>query len=182
MASSPERRPGGPGSARLRRRQLARQGRCWPSGVRVLRRAGEHRPGPAPRWTARGVTSRHGVRADFHLCARVTRSGVSAVKASEVLPSVRAGDPSSGLCSPFPPGQSASRRTDRLPGRWRRPPEPRTPAAFAAVAPHSLVPVPMDPTPGDSSLALRRFQDLLHELFQFDCADLDFGIYRILTA
>ena len=26
---------------------------------------------------------------------------------------------------------------------------------------------------------LEKFQDLLRELFQFDCADLDFGIYRI---
>ncbi len=39
----------------------------------------------------------------------------------------------------------------------------------------------MDRTPGDASPALRRFQDLLRELFQFDCADLDFGIYRILN-
>lgn len=29
---------------------------------------------------------------------------------------------------------------------------------------------------------LERFQSLLRELFQFDCADLDFGIYRILNA
>ena len=28
---------------------------------------------------------------------------------------------------------------------------------------------------------LARFQDLLRELFQFDCADLDFGIYRIMN-
>ncbi len=28
---------------------------------------------------------------------------------------------------------------------------------------------------------LRKFQDLLRELFQFDCADLDFGIYRIMN-
>jgi adenine-specific DNA-methyltransferase len=27
----------------------------------------------------------------------------------------------------------------------------------------------------------RRFQELLRELFQFDCADLDFGIYRIMN-
>lgn len=26
-----------------------------------------------------------------------------------------------------------------------------------------------------------RFQRLLRELFQFDCADLDFGIYRIMN-
>ncbi len=26
-----------------------------------------------------------------------------------------------------------------------------------------------------------RFQMLLRELFQFDCADLDFGIYRIMN-
>jgi adenine-specific DNA-methyltransferase len=29
--------------------------------------------------------------------------------------------------------------------------------------------------------ALKKFQDLLRQLFQFDCADLDFGIYRILN-
>ena len=28
---------------------------------------------------------------------------------------------------------------------------------------------------------LAKFQDLLRELFQFDCADLDFGIYRIMN-
>ena len=28
---------------------------------------------------------------------------------------------------------------------------------------------------------LAKFQNLLGELFQFDCADLDFGIYRILN-
>ncbi|MCS7181698.1 MAG: hypothetical protein NZ869_01080, partial [Thermoanaerobaculum sp.] len=28
---------------------------------------------------------------------------------------------------------------------------------------------------------LERFQDLLRELFQFDCADLDFGIHRIMN-
>ena len=28
---------------------------------------------------------------------------------------------------------------------------------------------------------LAKFQELLHELFQFDCADLDFGIYRIMN-
>ena len=27
----------------------------------------------------------------------------------------------------------------------------------------------------------RKFQELLRELFQFDCADLDFGIYRIMN-
>jgi adenine-specific DNA-methyltransferase len=26
-----------------------------------------------------------------------------------------------------------------------------------------------------------KFQHLLRELFQFDCADLDFGIYRIMN-
>ena len=26
-----------------------------------------------------------------------------------------------------------------------------------------------------------KFQGLLNELFQFDCADLDFGIYRIMN-
>lgn len=26
-----------------------------------------------------------------------------------------------------------------------------------------------------------KFQELLRELFQFDCADLDFGIYRIMN-
>ena len=29
--------------------------------------------------------------------------------------------------------------------------------------------------------SLKKFQDLLRELFQFDCADLDFGIYRIMN-
>ena len=28
---------------------------------------------------------------------------------------------------------------------------------------------------------LLKFQGLLRELFQFDCADLDFGIYRIMN-
>lgn len=28
---------------------------------------------------------------------------------------------------------------------------------------------------------LNKFQDLLRTLFQFDCVDLDFGIYRILN-
>jgi adenine-specific DNA-methyltransferase len=32
-----------------------------------------------------------------------------------------------------------------------------------------------------SENSLRKFQDLLRMLFQFDCADLDFGIYRILN-
>ena len=27
----------------------------------------------------------------------------------------------------------------------------------------------------------RKLQDLLRQLFQFDCADLDFGIYRIMN-
>ena len=31
------------------------------------------------------------------------------------------------------------------------------------------------------SNVLTKFQDLLRELFQFDCADLDFGIYRIMN-
>ena len=30
-------------------------------------------------------------------------------------------------------------------------------------------------------IPLERFQELLRELFQFDCADLDFGIYRIMN-
>jgi adenine-specific DNA-methyltransferase len=29
--------------------------------------------------------------------------------------------------------------------------------------------------------ALSKFRDLLRELFQFDCADLDFSIYRIMN-
>ena len=28
---------------------------------------------------------------------------------------------------------------------------------------------------------LVKFQNLLRKLFQFDCADLDFGIYRIMN-
>ena len=31
------------------------------------------------------------------------------------------------------------------------------------------------------SESLAKFQNLLRELFQFDCADLDFGIYRIMN-
>ena len=31
------------------------------------------------------------------------------------------------------------------------------------------------------SKPLEKFQSLLRELFQFDCADLDFGIYRIMN-
>ena len=31
------------------------------------------------------------------------------------------------------------------------------------------------------SKSLDTFQSLLRELFQFDCADLDFGIYRIMN-
>jgi adenine-specific DNA-methyltransferase len=33
----------------------------------------------------------------------------------------------------------------------------------------------------DAALELEKFQDLLRQLFQFDSADLDFGIYRILN-
>ena len=29
--------------------------------------------------------------------------------------------------------------------------------------------------------SLKKFQRLLREIFQFDCADLDFGIYRIMN-
>jgi len=32
-----------------------------------------------------------------------------------------------------------------------------------------------------ASITLEKFQSLLRELFQFDCADLDFGIYRIMN-
>ena len=35
--------------------------------------------------------------------------------------------------------------------------------------------------PAPSSPELAKFQALLRELFQFDCADLDFGIYRIMN-
>jgi len=31
------------------------------------------------------------------------------------------------------------------------------------------------------SKSIQKFQSLLRELFQFDCADLDFGIYRIMN-
>jgi adenine-specific DNA-methyltransferase len=31
------------------------------------------------------------------------------------------------------------------------------------------------------AMALEKFRHLLRQLFQFDCADLDFGIYRILN-
>ena len=38
---------------------------------------------------------------------------------------------------------------------------------------------PAEPSPPPRELV--RFQDLLRRLFQFDCADLDFGIYRIMN-
>ena len=34
---------------------------------------------------------------------------------------------------------------------------------------------------GDQPSPIQKFQSLLRELFQFDCADLDFGIYRIMN-
>ncbi len=34
---------------------------------------------------------------------------------------------------------------------------------------------------GDKRSPIQKFQSLLRELFQFDCADLDFGIYRIMN-
>ena len=37
------------------------------------------------------------------------------------------------------------------------------------------------PDRGAAGEKLARFQALLRELFQFDCADLDFGIYRIMN-
>ena len=39
----------------------------------------------------------------------------------------------------------------------------------------------MTTTSGDTQANLSKFQGLLRELFQFDCADLDFGIYRIMN-
>ena len=39
----------------------------------------------------------------------------------------------------------------------------------------------MTTTANGATTNLARFQDLLGELFQFDCADLDFGIYRIMN-
>jgi len=39
----------------------------------------------------------------------------------------------------------------------------------------------MTSTATASPTNLAKFQDLLRELFQFDCADLDFGIYRIMN-
>ena len=36
-----------------------------------------------------------------------------------------------------------------------------------------------EPVVGEAHLL--KFQQLLRELFQFDCADLDFGIYRIMN-
>ena len=35
--------------------------------------------------------------------------------------------------------------------------------------------------PATNNSNLQKFQRLLRELFQFDCADLDFGIYRIMN-
>lgn len=39
----------------------------------------------------------------------------------------------------------------------------------------------MTTTANDTSTNLAKFQSLLRDLFQFDCADLDFGIYRIMN-
>ena len=39
----------------------------------------------------------------------------------------------------------------------------------------------MTTTPTATTTDLIRFQALLRQLFQFDCADLDFGIYRIMN-
>ena len=39
----------------------------------------------------------------------------------------------------------------------------------------------MTTTSADTQTNLDKFQSLLRELFQFDCADLDFGIYRIMN-
>ena len=39
----------------------------------------------------------------------------------------------------------------------------------------------MTTTANGATTNLARFQALLRELFQFDCADLDFGIYRIMN-
>ena len=39
----------------------------------------------------------------------------------------------------------------------------------------------MTTTSANIQTNLSKFQDLLRELFQFDCADLDFGIYRIMN-
>ena len=38
-----------------------------------------------------------------------------------------------------------------------------------------------NPTQQNHGYAARKFQDLLKKLFQFDCAELDFGIYRIMN-
>ena len=39
----------------------------------------------------------------------------------------------------------------------------------------------MTTTANDKSTNLAKFQSLLRDLFQFDCTDLDFGIYRIMN-
>ena len=44
-------------------------------------------------------------------------------------------------------------------------------------APDRSVPAKPPPPPPEQA----KFQDLLRELFQFDCADLDFGVYRIMN-
>jgi len=43
------------------------------------------------------------------------------------------------------------------------------------------MPTASSATSGGHEGHLEKFQDLLRELFQFDCADLDFGIYRIMN-
>lgn len=43
------------------------------------------------------------------------------------------------------------------------------------------MPTASSATSGGQKGHLEKFQELLRELFQFDCADLDFGIYRIMN-
>ena len=47
--------------------------------------------------------------------------------------------------------------------------------------PAGLVTPETDPDAVTKKTPIEKFQSLLRELFQFDCADLDFGIYRIMN-
>ena len=68
------------------------------------------------------------------------------------------------------------------PSRWLLPAAPRAGSRMVTPFHIKYAPdrnAPAEPLPPPPELA--KFQALLRELFQFDCADLDFGIYRIMN-
>src|SRR4051812_41492889 len=49
-----------------------------------------------------------------------------------------------------------------------------------AATPLACEPASASPQSVSQNVSLQRLQDLLRDLFQFDYADLDFGVYRLL--